>query len=600
MPFHQRGEMPPPDALRVSLSSSLTPDAALAACAFTPTDANTRNADTQPEAPTTTISAAQDPQVSSADKPSRVESTLCLLLVLLGCSTCAVAWTMQRVIEAMQVVHRQIEFTNSGYFIADVAAWAGFRVVLVLGAVFCTTIISPRAAGSGIPEMKCILAGMNLDEHMSNATVLAKVLGLVLMCGAGMPVGREGPLVHIAGSIALGLLRLRAFRSIAASEVRKHEVLAAACAVGVTAAFGAPLGGVLFSIEVTTTYFLTSSYWHSFACAVTGCVFFRYADAHGGMGTESSELGNAPEQQIGSSQLFDIVVLPMHVLLGVVCGLLASAFITIAAILFRFTRPWSKRYTELDEYTLTPRTRHNHRMLTMRYRKYWYAGAVALLGGLAEYSIASRGNVHSNDSSGAFMTTPLFKCTYDFMYFEDLSNATGTIRALGIDWNSQGNSLDAPHELDRSLSPTSLSGVEKLDEQTSDEDVLIGHDNAQLVDGLLGLCPAQQTSQLHSARDIQTTVYNEDWGEYGGVIGSLAIWCISKMVFASLSLTIFAPAGCLGPCIAIGEPLTSTSHVEHAHLGINHSRLSGTLVWLLLAVVNPSQVLAWVVWSVKA
>ena len=50
-----------------------------------------------------------------------------------------------------------------------------------------------------------------------------------------MPTGREGPLVHIAGIIAFQLLRLPAFQTVAGSEVRTHEVLGAACAVGVTA-----------------------------------------------------------------------------------------------------------------------------------------------------------------------------------------------------------------------------------------------------------------------------------------------------------------------------------------------------------------------------
>jgi|EP01046_Picozoa_sp_COSAG06_P036750 H+/Cl- antiporter ClcA len=502
----------------------------------------------------------------AAAEKSHVALTMCVLLVLLGCSTCAVAWAMQRVIESLQFAHRRIEFMDSGHFVADVAAWAGFRVLLVLAAVFCTASISPRAAGSGIPEMKCILAGMNLDEHMNNTTVLAKVMGLVLMCGAGMPVGREGPLVHIAGSIALGLLRLPVFKSISHSEVRKHEVLGAACAVGVTAAFGAPLGGVLFSIEATTTYFLTSSYWHSFVCAVTGCVFFRYADAHGGMGTESSELG-ANREQLISSQLFEIdyAVLPAHVLLGGVCGLLASAFISIAAHLFRFTRPWSKQHTELDEYTLTPRTRHHYRMLTMRYRKYWYAAGVALLGGLAEYSIASGGGVHSDESSGGFMTSGLFKCTYDFMYFEDLSNATGTFTSLSLDsWAVQHTVVSDTVGTDTaaaaaasSTRPVSIGGSDEslglADGMDSAEKASVGQGD---FDDTLQLCSAARYGVAsQSSHTLQTTVYNEDWGEYGGVIGSLCVWCSAKLVFASLSLTIFAPAGCLGPCIAIGKPV---------------------------------------------
>ena len=31
---------------------------------------------------------------------------------------------------------------------------------------------------------------------------LAKVLGIILVAGVGMPIGREGPLVHIAGIVA--------------------------------------------------------------------------------------------------------------------------------------------------------------------------------------------------------------------------------------------------------------------------------------------------------------------------------------------------------------------------------------------------------------
>ena len=76
-----------------------------------------------------------------------------------------------------------------------------------------------------------------------------------------------------------------------------------------------------------------------------------------------------------------------------------------------------------------------------------------------------------------------------------------------------------------------------------------------LADDSLSVCSAARhggSSSVASSRSMQTTVYNEDWGEYGGVIGSLAIWCVLKLIFASLSLTIFAPAGCLGPCIAIG------------------------------------------------
>lgn len=41
-----------------------------------------------------------------------------------------------------------------------------------------------------------------------------------------------------------------------------------AVAAGVTAVFGAPVGGVLFSIEVTMTHYRVGNLWRAFTCAV--------------------------------------------------------------------------------------------------------------------------------------------------------------------------------------------------------------------------------------------------------------------------------------------------------------------------------------------
>lgn len=62
------------------------------------------------------------------------------------------------------------------------------------------------------------------------------------------------------------------FRAIKRNESLRRQMLAAAVAAGVTAVLGAPVGGVLFSIEVTATYFMVSNLWRGFVCSVC-CVF---------------------------------------------------------------------------------------------------------------------------------------------------------------------------------------------------------------------------------------------------------------------------------------------------------------------------------------
>jgi chloride channel 2 len=54
----------------------------------------------------------------------------------------------------------------------------------------------------------------------------------------------------------------------------RNNLLAAAMAAGVSATFGAPFGGVLFSIEVTSTYYRVSTLWRSIFCTLFGSFFF--------------------------------------------------------------------------------------------------------------------------------------------------------------------------------------------------------------------------------------------------------------------------------------------------------------------------------------
>lgn len=89
-----------------------------------------------------------------------------------------------------------------------------------------------QAIGSGIPEMKTILRGVVLNEYLTSRTLIAKIVGLTFTLGSGLPLGKEGPFVHISSIVATLLSKLVAsFQGIYENESRTSEMLSAACAV---------------------------------------------------------------------------------------------------------------------------------------------------------------------------------------------------------------------------------------------------------------------------------------------------------------------------------------------------------------------------------
>lgn len=133
------------------------------------------------------------------------------------------------------------------------APWASFCVYVItalamaFAAAFLVKRLAPYAAGSGIPEVKTILGGFIMRSFLGMWTLVVKAVGLPLATASGMSVGKEGPLVHVA--CCVGNVFPRMFAKFRNNEAKKREILSAAAAAGVACAFGAPIGGVLFSLE---------------------------------------------------------------------------------------------------------------------------------------------------------------------------------------------------------------------------------------------------------------------------------------------------------------------------------------------------------------
>ncbi|KNC87698.1 hypothetical protein SARC_00204 [Sphaeroforma arctica JP610] len=219
--------------------------------------------------------------------------------------------------------------------VSKYVVWVLYMQGLLLVAVLVTRVLSTQAIGSGIPEMKTIMRGFEMPGFLNMRTFIATIVGLTLSVGSGIPIGKEGPFVHVACMVSNGLMQLPCFKSIYLNQHHRLAIFSAACAVGVSCNFAAPIGGVMFSIEVTATYFAVSNYWRAFFSAVCGAFLFRLLAVF-----FTTEYTITAMFTTGFDRFpFDVSEMIAFVFVGVVCGFLGILFIWLHGVVIRF-RAW--------------------------------------------------------------------------------------------------------------------------------------------------------------------------------------------------------------------------------------------------------------------
>ncbi|XP_062849396.1 H(+)/Cl(-) exchange transporter 5-like [Trichomycterus rosablanca] len=151
-------------------------------------------------------------------------------------------------------------------YVVNYLMYVSWALIFSYLAVVLVKAFAPYACGSGIPEIKTILSGFIIRGYLGKWTLVIKTVTLVLAVSSGLSLGKEGPLVHVACCCANILCHL--FTKYRKNEAKRREVLSAASAVGVSVAFGAPIGGVLFSLEEVSYYFPLKTLWRSFFAAL--------------------------------------------------------------------------------------------------------------------------------------------------------------------------------------------------------------------------------------------------------------------------------------------------------------------------------------------
>jgi CIC family chloride channel protein len=170
--------------------------------------------------------------------------------------------------------------------------------------------LAPEAAGSGIPQVKASLA--NIPIKLSWRVAGIKLLSTIISLGSGITLGRQGPTVQIGASLAAGMSR-----TFPTSPEHRRQMIAAGAGAGLSAAFNAPIAGVLFIIEELLQDLSGLTLGTAIIACFIGGVISRL------LGGGSLQL-NLQSMEYFSS--FSLLEIPIFLLLGIFAGLLGAIF----------------------------------------------------------------------------------------------------------------------------------------------------------------------------------------------------------------------------------------------------------------------------------
>lgn len=269
-------------------------------------------------------------------KKTYTDSYLWIAHCILGVVVAAITWAMTTVEDASAEFRssfiQRILDENPNSAAGAWAAYTCYAMILVLTACLLTIYVGPGANGSGIAEIMGLLNGVNYPNAIGLRTLLVKCVGTIFAVSGGLTIGKEGPLAHIGANVGALIchLPIKGFYALR-NDVVKRQMIAAGASAGVSAAFGAPIGGALFSYEISkpNTFWTFSMLWRVFAsCSICTFLLGILNSLWTGATFSLSDTGALKFGKLSDSEssLWD---LPAAVVIGIVCGLMGSFFIYV-------------------------------------------------------------------------------------------------------------------------------------------------------------------------------------------------------------------------------------------------------------------------------
>jgi len=208
------------------------------------------------------------------------------------------------------------------------AAWCFSSIVFALLSCGVCDWFAPQAIGSGIPQLKVILSGVNIYQPLLPINLPAKIVGVIFIQLASYGIGLEGPIIHCSAIIAEIIMTIPYFSAFKKNNFIRKQLLSTSAATGIVTTWGTPFGGMIFSMELCSSVFLMSNLYKSFACVMIGAYLYKELEfykiiqrfPHGDVQSEISESYSH------------------YVILGVLCGYFGTFMISTTVRICNFTR----------------------------------------------------------------------------------------------------------------------------------------------------------------------------------------------------------------------------------------------------------------------
>ncbi|MFC1885182.1 chloride channel protein [Thermodesulfobacteriota bacterium] len=167
--------------------------------------------------------------------------------------------------------------------------------------------LAREAKGHGVPE---VMEAVALKSGIiRKRIVLVKSLASAICIGTGGSVGREGPIVQIGSAIGSTI-----GQTLRISGDRIKTLVGCGAAAGIAATFNAPIAGAMFALEVILGEFGLATFSPIVISAVVATAVSRHF------------LGNMPAFIVPAYELVSAWELPIYVVLGFFCALVAVSF----------------------------------------------------------------------------------------------------------------------------------------------------------------------------------------------------------------------------------------------------------------------------------